>query len=82
MTDFSRYSDNSRQKQEIFLFSSVQAKCGAHPASYPVGTGGSFLKDKAIEAWSWPLTSIWCRGKKMVELYPHSPISLHGVVLN
>jgi hypothetical protein len=30
------------------------------PASYPVGTGG-----KTAEAWSWPLTSIYCRGQEM-----------------
>jgi hypothetical protein len=31
---------------------------GAHPASYPVGTRGSFPGGKAAVAWSWPLTSI------------------------
>jgi len=31
---------------------------GAHPASYPMGTGGSSLGSKAAGAWSWPLTSI------------------------
>jgi hypothetical protein len=36
----------------------VQNGSGAHPASYPGGTGGSFLGDKATGAWSWPLTSI------------------------
>jgi hypothetical protein len=28
------------------------------PASYPMGTRGSFLRGKAVGAWSWPLTSI------------------------
>jgi hypothetical protein len=32
---------------------------------------------KAAGSWSWPLTSNKCRG-----LYIHSPIRLHGVVLN
>jgi hypothetical protein len=36
----------------------------AHPASYPMGTTGSFPGDKAAGAWSWPLTSIWCRGQR------------------
>jgi hypothetical protein len=36
----------------------VQTGCGAYPASYPMGTGGSTLADKAAGAWSWPLTSI------------------------
>jgi hypothetical protein len=31
---------------------------GAHPASYLMGTRGSFPADKAAGAWSWPLTSI------------------------
>jgi hypothetical protein len=30
---------------------------GAHPASDPMGTRGSFLRCKAAGAWSWPLTS-------------------------
>jgi hypothetical protein len=29
----------------------------SHPASYPVGTRGSFVRGKAAGAWSWPLTS-------------------------
>jgi len=31
---------------------------GAHPASYPMGTWGSFLGGKAAGAWNWRLTSI------------------------
>jgi hypothetical protein len=30
---------------------------GAHPASYPMGTRGSFPGGKAAGAWSWPLNS-------------------------
>jgi hypothetical protein len=29
-----------------------------HPASYPMGTRGSFPGGKAAGVWSWPLTSI------------------------
>jgi len=36
----------------------VQTGSGAHPASCPMGSRGSFLGDKAVRAWSWPLTSI------------------------
>jgi hypothetical protein len=36
----------------------VQNGSGAHPASYPMGTRGSFPGGKAARAWSWPLTSI------------------------
>jgi hypothetical protein len=44
----------------------------AHPASYPMGTRGSFPGGKAVGVWSWPLTSVQCRGKECVELYLHS----------
>jgi hypothetical protein len=36
----------------------VQSGSGAHPASYPMGTGDSFSGGKAAGEWSWPLTSI------------------------
>jgi hypothetical protein len=36
----------------------VQTSSGAHPASYPMGTRGSFPGGEAAGAWSWPLTSI------------------------
>jgi len=31
---------------------------GTHPASYPMGTRGSFPGGKATGAWIWPLTSV------------------------
>jgi hypothetical protein len=34
----------------------VQTGSGAHPASNPIGTRGSFPGGKAADAWSWPLT--------------------------
>jgi len=37
---------------------SVQIGSGAHPASYQMGTRGSFPGGKAAGAWSCPLTSI------------------------
>jgi hypothetical protein len=39
------------------LHHSVQNGSGSHPASYPMGTRGSFSAGKAAGAWSWPLTS-------------------------
>jgi hypothetical protein len=44
----------------------VQNGSGAHPASYPIGTGGSFPAE--VKEW--------------VELYLHSPVHLHGVVFS
>jgi hypothetical protein len=36
----------------------VQTGSGGHPASYPLGTRGSFPGGKAAGEWNWPLTSI------------------------
>jgi hypothetical protein len=41
-----------------------------------------FSGGKATRVWSWLLTSYKCRGQENVDLYIHSPIRLHGVVLN
>jgi hypothetical protein len=35
----------------------VQTGPGVHPASYPMGTKGSFPGGKAAGVWSWALTS-------------------------
>jgi hypothetical protein len=40
------------------LHQRVQNGSGAHSASYPMGTRGSFPGGKAAGAWRWPLTSI------------------------
>jgi hypothetical protein len=66
--------------QEFSLLHVLQTGYGAHPASYPMGTGGSFPRGKAVGAWNWPLTSSW--GQENVDLCIHSPIHLHGIVLN
>jgi hypothetical protein len=42
----------------ISLHYRVQNGSGAHPASYLMGTRGSFPGGKAAGAWSWSLTSI------------------------
>jgi hypothetical protein len=34
----------------------IQTGSGAHPAPYKMGTGDTFLGNKAAEAWSWQLT--------------------------
>jgi hypothetical protein len=38
-----------------FLYS-VQTGCRLHPASYPMGAGGSLSGGKAVGACSWSLT--------------------------
>jgi hypothetical protein len=57
-------------------------RLGAHTASYPMGTWGSFPRGKATGAWSWPFTSNYCRDQENVDLYIQSSIRLHGVALN
>jgi hypothetical protein len=58
----------------------VQTGSGAHPASYPMDTRGCFSGGNVAGAWSWPLTSIYCRVQECMESYLHSPNSpsLHG----
>jgi hypothetical protein len=68
-------------KNFLFSTSSRQA-LRDHPTSYPKGSGGSFPGGIAAGEWSSPLTSGQCRGQENVDLYIHSPICLHGVVLN
>jgi hypothetical protein len=52
------------------------------PTSCLMGTRGSFPEVKAAGAWSWPFTSNLCPGQENMDLYFHSPIRLHGVLLN
>lgn len=43
--------------EELFIFSSASRTCCVvHPASYSIGTSGSFSWYKAAKAWKWPLT--------------------------
>jgi hypothetical protein len=60
----------------------VQNGFGAHAASCPMGTRGSFpgVKRPAREADHSPPSS--AEVKEWVELYTHPPIPLHGVVLS
>jgi hypothetical protein len=43
------------------------------PSSYPMGTRSSFPGGKAAGVWSWPLTSIWCRGQRKRGYVPPIP---------
>jgi hypothetical protein len=59
----------------------VQNGSGAHPASYPMGTTGSFPGVKAAGSSDHSPPSS-AEVIECVELYLHSPIRLHGVVLS
>jgi hypothetical protein len=67
------------QRLGIFLFTTV-----SRPAlgPYPLGNGGSFPGDKAPECEADHSSPSCVEVKECVELYLHSPIRLHGVVLS
>jgi hypothetical protein len=72
----------SWEDQVFSLLNVVQTSSRVNPSSYPMGAETSFPGGKAAGPWSWPLNSNWYQGQESVALYIHSPISLHGVVLN
>jgi hypothetical protein len=55
------------------ILHNAQTGCGAHPASYPMGTGG-----KAAEAYSSPPSSAEVKNGGAIPPHP----CLHGMVLN
>jgi hypothetical protein len=70
-------------KVQEFLFSmSSRPDRGVHPASCPMGTAGSFagVKRPGREADHTPPAS--AEVMKTVDQYFHSPLRLHGIVLN
>jgi hypothetical protein len=75
-----RWTDNI--KMEFSLLQIVQTGSGVHPNSYPMGTGGSIpgVRRPGREVDHSPPTS--AEVKKNMDIYMHSPIRLHGVVLN
>jgi hypothetical protein len=58
---------------EIFLSPPRPDRLWSPPTCYSLGTRDSFPEGKVAGAWTWPLTSIWCRGQECVELYFRSP---------
>jgi hypothetical protein len=67
---------------KIFLFSTSSRPVLGHPASYPMGTGGSFLGGKAAGTRSWPFTcNYFWRSRIRGSTHP-LPIRLHRLVFN
>jgi hypothetical protein len=64
--------------EEFFFRHHVQTGSGAHPASYPMGTGGSFPGDKAAGAKGSPLHPV--PASKMRGAIP--PLSQYVFVLS
>jgi hypothetical protein len=67
---------------DFLLFHSVQTGSGAHPASYSMGNRGSFLGDKAAVGMKLTTHLHLVVRLRMTEIYLHSPLRFHGVVLN
>jgi hypothetical protein len=65
--------DSHKEREEFSLLHSTQTGSGAHPAFYPMGVRGSFSRDRAAGAWSWPLTSIWYWGQEWWNYTSTSP---------
>jgi len=60
-TSFNNYSNGVRfptRARNFSLRHRVQNGFGAHPASYLMGTRGSFTGGKAAGVWSWTLTCL------------------------
>jgi hypothetical protein len=64
------------------LLHSVQASSGVHPTSYPMGTEDSFPWGKVAGGLKLTTNLHLVPRSRMVELYHHFPICLHGIVLN
>jgi hypothetical protein len=60
----------------------VQTGSVNHPASYPMGTGGSFPVVNRPDREADHSRPSSAEVKECVELYVYSPILLHGVVLS
>jgi hypothetical protein len=73
-----------RQWKEVFLFSKASRPTLEEltPSSYTTGTEGSVTQGKAAGGINLT-TQLHLRTRiRMVELYLHCPIRLHGMVLN
>jgi hypothetical protein len=72
----------SAGEEYLSFFYSIQTSCGTYPASYPMGNGVLSPEVK------WPvgmkLTSHFnlVQRSSIVEVYLHSPIHFHGMLLN
>lgn len=66
---------------ELPLLDWVETGRVSHPISYQTNKGDYFPCGKK-RAWRWPPTPHQVQTLIMMELYTHSPIHPHGVVLN
>jgi hypothetical protein len=66
---------DSQEGQDIFLHN-LQTGSEAHPASYTIHIGGCFPGGMAARVKM--TTQVHLMLALRIELYPHSPIHLHG----
>jgi hypothetical protein len=73
---------DSQQGKEFSLLHSIQPGSSAHPASYPVGSGDSFLLGYSGRGMKLTAHLHLVPRSRMVKLYFHSSTNHHGLVLN
>jgi hypothetical protein len=66
--------------RDCSLLHSVQTGSGAHPASYSVGTMGSFPDSEATGVWSWTPPYAELKNGSVLPPLPHTS-SWHGAKL-
>jgi hypothetical protein len=80
MTKGSKFE--SREDQEFSLLHVIQTGFGVHLTSYPMGSRCSFPGGKSGRGMKLTTHFHPLPRSRKVDLYIHSPICLHGVVLN
>jgi hypothetical protein len=85
----SQYVDRALQYQierksalQLLNFTCRQTDMLKHTSLLSNEYHGTFPGGKAAGAWSWALTFNQCRGQENINLYIHSSIHFHGVVLS
>jgi hypothetical protein len=68
--------------QDFSLLHSVYTGSGAHPASYPMGTGGSFLVGHSCRGMKLTTHLRLVPRSRKLEVYLHSPTWLHCIVFS
>jgi hypothetical protein len=73
---------DSRRARDISVLTTFRPALGPTQTPFQWVLGSHFRGGKEDRTWSWPFTSTYCPDQERVELYLHTPIRLHGVMLN
>jgi hypothetical protein len=82
MLDCTLYGDGLDGRGSNVELPIVSTDCGAHPAFCSLGTGGFLPWGRSGRGEKLTTHLHVVPRSRMVELYHHSPICLHGLVLN